>query len=682
MMQHAIPVEDIFRKLRPIFGKKVDQLYMQYSLAEDREAREQIERGVKVLYEKYLNTTLLSDSVLLEPPQHGLVEGEYPLGLVSYAGQTFDSFGLREQDWIRHVCVSGMSGSGKTNFAFQILGNFVARKKPFLVFDWKKSFRPLMKMDKQILCFTIGNNKVSNLFRFNICRPPAGVPPKEWISILADLITESYSASFGVHKVLVETLDKAYRDFGVYAGSENYPTVYQLRDRFEARMKQQKGKSREGEWMESAMRIAHSLTFGPFGETIGTKDQFGLKVEDLLGRKVLFELNSLNNSEKKFFCEFILLYLYKYLKVNQHEAKEQFKFAILVDEAHNVFLKDRPNFIKESVTDMVYREIREFGASLICLDQHISKLSDTVAGNSATNVAFQQILPDDVEGVASLMQIRDKRQYFSMLPVGYAIVKLAERYHLPFLVKVPQVGIKQEAVSDDDVKRRMKVLVEEDRRLKQVVEGAKAEAVVASLAKVESIFEKTSVRVPDAKYAGYVTAKMYDGKRQDREAFEEARVAAQEAQDIADGKSSKVYPANHLQADLVELVLRQRVLGLGFDEVKTQLVKAGFGATDVNRAIKMVQQKSQVPEARMASGMAVSKYLRENADAKAFLESVSSAPKPTTAVYKELGLSARKGDSIRRELASLGLIGMRDEITQKGRTRLLYACDGALALVA
>ena len=29
---------------------------------------------------------------------------------------------------------------------------------------------------------------------------------------------------------------------------------------------------------------------------------------------------------------------------------------------------------------MIYRELREYGISLICLDQHISKLSDTVKG--------------------------------------------------------------------------------------------------------------------------------------------------------------------------------------------------------------------------------------------------------------------------------------------------------------
>ena len=39
------------------------------------------------------------------------------------------------------IAILGPSGSGKTTFAFQILANFILHKKPFILFDWKKSFR-------------------------------------------------------------------------------------------------------------------------------------------------------------------------------------------------------------------------------------------------------------------------------------------------------------------------------------------------------------------------------------------------------------------------------------------------------------------------------------------------------------------------------------------------------------
>jgi len=453
-----ITVEDMCKRLRPVLGKKMDLLFLKYSMAEEREEKWEIEQALNVLYEKHLNTTLLQEKVLLAPPEADKVAGEYNLGIVTYADRNLYKFGLREEDLIRHVCITGMSGSGKTNFAFQFLNNFIEHKKPFLVFDWKKSFRPLLTIDPEIRYFTVGNDKISNFFKMNINVPPKGVGAKEWIGILCDTITESYGASFGVHKLLTETLDQAFKEFGVYKGSGNYPTWMQIKDRMEEREGAgSKGKSgREMEWLTSALRIAHSLTFGDFGEAITYKGADAMKAEEILGNKVIFELNSLNTTEKKFFCEFILTYIYKLKKSDSKSSTSKLKQIILVDEAHNIFLKERPNFSKESVTDMIYREVREYGIGLICLDQHISKISDTVIGNSACNICFQQMLPQDIKTASGVMQMEDNWKFFSMLEVGQGIVRLADRYHMPFLIAVPLVQLKMKKVEDEFIISRMK----------------------------------------------------------------------------------------------------------------------------------------------------------------------------------------------------------------------------------
>jgi hypothetical protein len=386
-----------------------------------------------------------------------------------------------------------MSGSGKTTFAFQILGNFILHKKPFILFDWKKSFRPLMSVDKDIMCFTIGNNKISNLFRININKPPKGIDPKEWVSILCDLIVESFFASYGVHKVLRETLDQSFRDFGVYAGSNNYPTWYQIKDRLEEKADAIRNKGREAEWMESSLRIADSLTFGGFGEAINCKDQYGFQVEDLLDQKVLFELHALGTAEKKFFCEFLLSYLYFMKKFNQEGYSDDFKNAILVDEAHHIFLKDKPNFIKESITEMIYRELREYGISLICLDQHISKLSEAVAGNSATLIAFQQVLPQDVETISGLMQIKERKKYFSMLPVGQAIVRLAERHYEPFHIKVPFIKAKDKIVPDNVIRDKMEEITKFHKRKKLFNDSCKEKNIQKVMGNLDKIYRHSGV---------------------------------------------------------------------------------------------------------------------------------------------------------------------------------------------
>jgi hypothetical protein len=491
----AITVEEICKKLKPVLGKKIDQLYLKYALSDNRDDKEQIQRLLNLLYEKHLNTTLLDEKILLEPPKKDLIEGKYPLGVVTYADRNVSTFGLREQDWPRHICITGMSGSGKTTFAFQILANFIMHKKPFIVFDWKKSFRPLMQIDKEIMCFTVGNDNVSNLFKININEPPKGVGPKEWVSILCDLIVESFFASFGVHKVIREVMDQAFRDFGVYKGSKNYPTWKQIKDRLEEKADEMHGRrGRESEWMESALRIADSLTFGSFGDAINCKDSYGFTVSELLQKKVIFELHALGTAEKKFFCEFLLNYIYFMKKFNQEGYSSTFKNAIIVDEAHHIFLKNKPNFMKESIPEVIYRELREYGISLICLDQHISKLSEVVAGNSATNIAFQQVLPQDVETISSLMQLRERRKYFSMLPVGEAIVRLAERHYEPFHFKVPNIDVKSKVVKDKVIRENMQELVKFHKRKKIFKDRCKEKNIKKMLQNIDTIYKVSGVK--------------------------------------------------------------------------------------------------------------------------------------------------------------------------------------------
>jgi len=490
-MQGIITVEEMCKKLKPILGGKIDKLYINYSFSDELDKKREIAQFIHALYIKYVSHAVLKNQILLEPPAKQLVKGEYPVGIVSYANNNIYTFNLREQDWQRHVCITGMSGSGKTTLAFQLIRNFIVKKKPFLVMDWKKSFRPLMLIDKDIILFTVGNESVSNGFKVNINKPPRGVPPKEWISILTDIIIESFNASHGTAKILAETLDQAFKDFKVYKGSENYPTWYQILDRLLEKETESKTRRRETEWLTSAVRIAHMLTFGDYGRCLGTKGAEEMTVEELLEKKVIFEMYSLNTAQKKFFCEYLLTYIYK-LKKNMNMITDTFKHAIIVDEAHNIFLRDRPVYMKETVTDMIYREMREYGESLICLDQHVSKLSETVVGNSACIIAFQQILPKDVEVISTLTQLREHRNYFSMLDVGQAVVRLAERYNDPFLIKGPFIPLKRQSVSNEYVIKRMTKYMQEY-KLRKAIENSKEEALINEMEELRKIYYTSGV---------------------------------------------------------------------------------------------------------------------------------------------------------------------------------------------
>jgi len=723
-MAQFLTVEEICRKLRPVLGKRIEQVYLKYRMSQSMEEKRELEQAMNALYHKHLNEGLLNEKILLEPPNEVVMQGEYPLGMISYAEKDIFPFALREKDWVRHVCISGMSGSGKTNMAFQIVGNFIKRNKPFIIFDWKKSFRPLVLVDDQIQVFTVGNDQISNLFKININKPPKGVNPKEWLNILCDLITESFFASYGVHKLLSETMDRAFQEFGVYNGSDNYPTWLQIKDRLEERADKTKKRGRESEWITSALRIAHVLTFGQFSNAINYKEKNALTVEEFLDKKIIFELNSLNNVEKKFFCEFILTYIYKLKKANDVGDDGTFRNAIIVDEAHNIFLKERPHFVNESTTDMVYRELREYGTSLICFDQHISKLSDTVAGNSACNIAFQQMLNKDVETVAGIMQLSEVKEYFSMLPVGSAIVKLAERYHKPFLIQVPLVELKQESVNDAKIKELMGKKIKMVKDYKKFKKDSKLVNVTKEIKRVNRIFnisgvntkklEKETEKVLPKEIEQETITQELEVEDTPEQVKEKIAEIAQEAIDKDDAEQEKrkrnekrrIIPryvvTNHLQAYIVDYLRAQMKQGYTLDVLKAHLLNQGYKSGDVLKAIshlrhvpddmqsktgfefkefkerdEEIEKNSRTEQVKVSASPAKKSYSL-NEKQKQVLELISKYPFLGTAqVYKYLKLSARKGNELKKQLVDSGLIKVEEKRNDKGWKKVLVPTDEA-----
>lgn len=678
-----LTVEEMCRKLKPFFGEKIDRIYAQYSISNSIEEKNEILQALTLLYQKNLNK-LLDKSLLLEPPKQGEITGEYPLGNIVYANKELYSFGLNENDWPRHVCITGMSGSGKTNFAFNILENFIGKDKPFLVFDWKKSFRSLINVDPSLMIFTIGHDSVSNLFKTNINVPPKGVSPKEWINVLADLLTESFSASFGVHKVLLETLDEIFEGWDIYKLPEqkrHYPNWMHIKKMLEGKARDARG--RESEWFESALRIASILTFGDFGKVINYEGKKSLSVEDLFDKRVVFELNSLGNIEKKFFCEFILTYIYKHKKTSQNRINESFNYAILVDEAHNVFLKDKTNFVSESITDMAYREMREYGISLICLDQHISKLSDTVKGNSACHIAFQQQLPQDIYDISSITQLHKQRDSFSQLPVGSAIVKLSERYNQPFLVRTPFISLREQEIPDEKVSSRMDA----------IIKGIEVE-------KEDSEF-RDSITFERESESGKWNTKSLKNPENPETSLENHSHETPEISEITqeneipetseDYKTDSEYDPEYAQGVLYSFVKEELAKGHDLKNIERVLEsgvgldKNGYTSEDVLTVMNQVlnEQLNQPEQSQIRlSEQNTLDEIQENQSRldQAFLDNFEDEEKmflsflmefpnhdySTVELYRNMGFSARKGNVLKNKLLEKGIIKVQEQKSKTG----------------
>lgn len=210
-----MPIEKDFKKLKPVFGKSMDSLWLNY-LLEEGEGKKEIEDLLPILANQGLDEKYDEERISLFPPSKKDAYGEYPLGTIEYAEREFDPFGLREDEWIQHVSIFGRSSCGKTNLVFNIINNFVEKGKPFMIFDWKRNYRDLLAKDnfKDILVFTIGRDICP--FRFNPLIPPPGTHPEIWLKKLVEIIAHAYFLGEGVMYLLYRAIDSVYRTFGMY----------------------------------------------------------------------------------------------------------------------------------------------------------------------------------------------------------------------------------------------------------------------------------------------------------------------------------------------------------------------------------------------------------------------------------------------------------------------------------
>lgn len=440
----CLEIDELFQKLEPILGKSIKALWLEYTLNPD--SKQEIEGLLKALAAKHLNHHFDKRQIVLTPPDKQAASGEYPLGTVYYGRSPLYIFGLRENEWIQHVAIFGRTGSGKTNIGFLIVKNLLEKQKPFLIFDWKRNYRDLIESlgTDEIAIFTVGRGIAP--FIFNPLIPPVGTSPTIWLKKLIEIMCHVYWLGEGVAYLLQKAIDSVYHEFGIYKGSNTFPTLANVKEWLE----NYKTRRREAQWMDSTIRAIATLCYGDIGRVLNLPVM--IKLEELLKHNVILELDALTNSDKTFLIESLLLWIHHYRL--QDKERETFKHAIIIEEAHHILLKKKE--AKETIMDIILREIRELGEAIILIDQHPSLISIPSIGNTYCTIAMNLKHARDVNTIGEAMLLtEEQKEYLGKLPIGYGIVKLQNRHFKPFLASFPFVKVNKGVVTDERIKRRI-----------------------------------------------------------------------------------------------------------------------------------------------------------------------------------------------------------------------------------
>ena len=106
--------------------------------------------------------------------------------------------------------------------------------------------------------------------------------------------------------------------------------------------------------------------------------------------------------------------------------------------------------------DILLREIRELGESIILIDQHPSLISIPSLGNTNCTIAMNLKHRLDVNAISSATLLEEgDQEYLGLLEVGSGIVRLQNRIAKPFMVKFPQFAVNKGSVTDEKVRSIM-----------------------------------------------------------------------------------------------------------------------------------------------------------------------------------------------------------------------------------
>jgi len=437
--------QELCRKLRPVLGAKVDRLWAAYLAESDATGKSDIEQTLELLAAKHLGQDYQPDRSPFPPPLKTFAaSGDVRAGSVAYAHRELYPFLLKSARLREHLLIAGRSGSGKTNLTFVLMRGIMARGIKVLALDWKRGYRDLLGVRPDLRVYTIGRDVAP--LRFNPLIPPAGCEPGVWIKLIVDVIAAAYLGGEGVISLLVAGIDKLYRDAGVYDRMViQWPTIPDLL----AWLRKAKLKGRAAMWQASAERILLAMTYGEFGRVVDTQNNG--QVLGLLEANCVLEMDGLSsNSDRKLFSEALTLYLYRYRLAQGPRA--ELTNLIVLEEAHNLLLR-KATEARESVLESSIRMIRQYGLGYVFVDQSASLLSQVAFANSYATIALSQKLRGDVQAIAGAMNLTDEqKQALTTLPVGTAVVRLADEHPEAFLIRVPRFPIREGSVTDAQIR--------------------------------------------------------------------------------------------------------------------------------------------------------------------------------------------------------------------------------------
>ncbi len=334
------------------------------------------------------------------------------------------------QQLAKHGLIVGVPGSGKTTAMFNILSQLwdvpEDQRIPFIVLEPAKTeyraLKTLPTFSDDLLVFTLGDESVSP-FRFNPMEVLPGIKIESHISRLQACFVGAFNLFDPLPIFLEQAIRQTYLEKGWYddscGGDEGLetPTLSDLcrnaeeiveRSGFDAKMK--------SDFKASLLERLNSLRRGSKGRMLDTKHT--IPMDELMGRPVVLELDSLNGDEKSLLMMFLLSYVYEYCKIRR-KSGSPLRHMLLVEEAHNLIAANHGSSDSradpgEKTIELfvnMLAEMRALGQGILIADQLPTAIAPQAVKQTNVKILMRVTAKDDREEIGNTMDLDEEQMH-------------------------------------------------------------------------------------------------------------------------------------------------------------------------------------------------------------------------------------------------------------------------------
>ncbi len=356
----------------------------------------------------------------------------------------------------RHVFVTGITGSGKSNTCRRLLANLMEQGRNFMVIEPAKdeyvqlalAYNQSGTFDREIAVYMPGRKSWGGVTLEELRLNPFDIVelPGAEMQVMPhmDRLKSIFNASFPMQEILPVILEESLVDLYASQGwledappppGIERPMLNQLYNRVIGLVREKGYEERITSNITAALRTRiGSLMRGWKGKLFD--HPFSTPWADLFDRPVVVNLQQMGDDADKCFTMALLLnFMYEYRQA-QHESagspeSSKLQHLAIFEEAHRVLRAAPRGYagdanpqakMGEMFADIL-AEIRAYGQGLAIIDQVPSKLVPDALKNTNLKIIHRLVAADDREALAAALALEDEQaRVISRLKVGQAII--------------------------------------------------------------------------------------------------------------------------------------------------------------------------------------------------------------------------------------------------------------------